>query len=105
MLVTAYTVFTVVLPDLRSVRRRLIWTAWRAPGKQQVVDGGDLDPADLRAAVADALDSALERDVPPGKRFDLLLKLLLVVLDDHDVVGLAGEEVLGVLALGVQGRW
>lgn len=35
-LVTAYTVLTVVLPVLWSVRRRLIWAARRAPGKRRL---------------------------------------------------------------------
>ncbi|MFF7983072.1 hypothetical protein ACFZDK_28810 [Streptomyces sp. NPDC007901] len=35
-LVTAWTALTVVLPVLRSVRRRLIWMALRAPGKRKL---------------------------------------------------------------------
>ncbi len=36
-LVTAYAVVTVVLPVLRSTRRRLIWIAWQAPGKSRLL--------------------------------------------------------------------
>jgi hypothetical protein len=52
--VTAQTVATVTLPVSRSVRRRLIRTAWQAPGKSKPLTGGDLDPADLAVAVAAA---------------------------------------------------
>uniref|UniRef100_A0AAU1IB89 Uncharacterized protein n=1 Tax=Streptomyces sp. NBC_00180 TaxID=2903632 RepID=A0AAU1IB89_9ACTN len=36
-------------------------------GEEEAVDGGGLDPADLRAAVADAPGASLERDGLPGK--------------------------------------
>ena len=74
------------LPVLRSVRRRLIWTAWRAPGKRRLFTVADLDPADLAAAVAGAPGAALQRDLLPGKALELLSELLLVPFDDHDVV-------------------
>ncbi|MFE4588680.1 hypothetical protein [Streptomyces laurentii] len=35
-LVTAKTVVMMVLPVLRSLRRRLICTAWRAPGENRL---------------------------------------------------------------------
>lgn len=51
--------------------------------------------------MADAPGASLERDVLPGKALELAAQLLLVALDDHDVVGTAVGEVVGVLALGV----
>jgi hypothetical protein len=70
-------------------------------GEEEAVHGGDLDPAGLRAAVADAAGAYLKRNVFPGKGLELPTQLLLVALDDHDVVGVPAEEVVGVLALGV----
>ena len=40
-------------------------------GEEEAVHGGDLDPADLRGAVADAPGAALKRDVLPGKGLQL----------------------------------
>jgi len=39
-------------------------------GEEEAVDGGGLDPADLRAPVADAPGAPLKRDVFPGKGLD-----------------------------------
>lgn len=71
--------------------------------EEQVVHGGDLDAPDLIAAVAGVAGPSLERDLPPGKGFELVPQVLLVALDDDDVVGAARQEVGGVFALGVQG--
>ncbi len=60
------------------------------------------DPTDFAAAVADVPGAPLERDAFPGKGSHLLAQLLLVALDDHDVVGVAAEQLVGVVALGVQ---
>ncbi len=69
-------------------------------GEEQVLDGGGLNAADFSAS--DAPGAALERDVPPGHGLELLAQVLLVTLNDHDAVGLAPQEILGVLALGAQ---
>ena len=70
-------------------------------GEEEVVRAGGLDPANLRAAVADAPGASLKRDVLPGKGPQLPAQFLLVAFDDHDVVGASAEAVVGVLALGV----
>jgi hypothetical protein len=46
-------------------------------GEEEVVHRGDLDPADLRAPVADAFGAALKRDVLPGKGLELSAELLV----------------------------
>lgn len=69
---------------------------------EQVVHGGDLDPADLRAAVSGAPGAALEGDVLPGKGLQLLAQLLLVPLDDRDAMGPAAQEIGGVIALRME---
>lgn len=55
---------TAVLTALWSVRRRLIWTAWRAPGKRRPFTVEGRDPSDLRVAVA---DPRVKWDVLAGK--------------------------------------
>ncbi|CAM5621904.1 hypothetical protein SCANM124S_06992 [Streptomyces canus] len=67
-------------------------------GEEQVADGGDLDPADLGAAMAAVPGAALKRDFFPGQGLELLAQLLLVAFDNRDVVGPAAREVSGMLA-------
>ncbi|WP_424887041.1 hypothetical protein [Streptomyces sp. XH2] len=47
------------------------------------------------------LGAAQQRDVLPGQGCQPSAQVLLVSLDDHDVVGLAAQQVGGVLALDV----
>ncbi|MFF3660297.1 hypothetical protein [Streptomyces olivochromogenes] len=72
-------------------------------GKGQAVRRAHLNAADLTAAVAGVVGAALQRDLLPGKGFELPVELLLVPLRDHDVLRASAEQVAGVLALGVHG--
>lgn len=51
-------------------------------GEEEAVHGGDLDPADLRAAVADAPGASLKRDAFPRKGLELPTRPISLTMHD-----------------------
>ncbi|MER6290175.1 hypothetical protein [Streptomyces sviceus] len=87
----------VVLPVLRLLRRRLNSMAWDGVGEEQTgLDGTDLESAELAVSVSLVAGAVLERDLAPGAVPQLTAESLLVALDDQDVVGAPGCDLLGV---------
>jgi hypothetical protein len=73
-------------------------------GEVQARDGGDLQAADLDAAVAAVAGGVGDEDLTPGQALELLVERGLVGLHQQDVGGvLVGDQPVGVLALGVHG--
>jgi hypothetical protein len=62
---------------VKNIAAGLCRSALAGPREEEAVHGGDLDPADLRAAVADTPSASLKRDVPPGKGLEPAAQLLL----------------------------
>jgi hypothetical protein len=71
-------------------------------GEAQPGDGGDLQGAELDAAVAMVAGAVHHRDLPPRQPDQLGVEGGLVGLDDQQVVGAAVDQEGGVVALGVQ---
>ncbi|MEL5955753.1 hypothetical protein AADR41_13450 [Streptomyces sp. CLV115] len=103
---TAQTVLILTSPVLRSIGGVWSWMARRAPGKSRLFAVRTwmrrISPRSSRCR-----GCCLQRNLLPGKGFDLLVellvKLLLVPFHDHDVLRVSAEQVAGVLALGVHG--
>jgi hypothetical protein len=73
-------------------------------GEVQAGDGGDLQAADLGAAVTAVAGAVGERDRTPRQAGQLAAEAGLVGLDDQQVGGvLFGDQSVGMLALSVHG--
>ncbi len=72
-------------------------------GEVQASDGGDLQLADLYAAMPAVASVVGDGDLAPGQGGELLVERGLVALHDQDVGGvLVGDQPVGVLTLGVE---
>jgi hypothetical protein len=72
-------------------------------GEVQTGHGGDLQPAELHAAVAAVAGVVGDGDLAPGQALQLAVEGGLVGLHDQQVGGvLLSDQPVGVLALGVQ---
>jgi hypothetical protein len=80
---------------------RIAWVAW---GKVEASDGGDLQTADLHAAVAAVVGVVGDGDLAPGQALQLVVQGGLIGLGDQDVGGaFLGDQPLGVGVLGMHG--
>jgi hypothetical protein len=72
-------------------------------GEAQARDGGDLQAAELHVGVAAVVGLVHHGDVAPRQGGQLVMQRGLVGLDDQQVGGLlAGDQPVGVLALGME---
>ncbi|WP_344494610.1 hypothetical protein [Nonomuraea monospora] len=66
-------------------------------------DGADFHAADFAAAVALLVGAVVEDGLAPGQGLEPALQGGLVAFDDEEVVAAGGDDVTGVVVLGVQG--
>ncbi|GAA3305833.1 hypothetical protein GCM10020219_001120 [Nonomuraea dietziae] len=94
----------VVLPVRWSVRRRLTWIAWAAwvkgrPGRtvQSFMRRISRRPCPVSSV------RSLRNGLAPGQGLETAQERGLVALDDEQVVAAGGDDLPGVVVLGVQG--